>query len=49
MGLSPASRWSAHKYDLTDEGLSLTPVLQALYGCVARPARTGVDVTPLLG
>ncbi|WP_307831097.1 winged helix-turn-helix transcriptional regulator [Nucisporomicrobium flavum] len=33
------------EYDLTEEGRSLTPVLQALYDWgVARAARTGVEV-----
>ena len=36
------------EYDLTDEGRSLTPVLQALYDWgVARAERTGVPVGPL--
>jgi DNA-binding HxlR family transcriptional regulator len=36
------------EYDLTDEGRSLTPVLQALYEWgVARAERTGVPVDPL--
>jgi DNA-binding HxlR family transcriptional regulator len=35
------------EYDLTDEGRSLTPVLQALYDWgVARAERTGVPVDP---
>jgi len=36
------------EYELTEEGRSLAPVLQALYDWgVARAARTGVDVGPV--